>query len=436
MSGLLGSLHSAKSGMVVSQASIQTTSHNINNINTPGYTRQRVEQSAKSAYSNPGFNSSLGAGQMGTGVEATDVIRIRNTFYDYQYRSESHNYGEISIRYDYYNSMENIFNEPSDKAISSSINDFYNKWHELSKDPYNVGAKNIVVETSKYLANNINTVYNKLDNLQVNVDNRFKTTLDDINKMMSDLAELEKNIKIVEGSGKTPNDLLDNRDRIIDELGFKVDLTNPKVQEKLQEIHSSGGKLTEADVIGKDSVFNSGELAGFVKMTDEIKNYKDKLSNLSEGIAKTINEIYKDEDSTKQDFFIFTKDGSPILQVNPELVKNPSSMIMTSEIATKMYNSKNEKVEIGDLPDKITINNFYNSIVQDLGQSTKAVIKEEENQSKLIKSIDKTRLGVSGVALDEEMVNLIQFQHAYNASAKVVSTIDSLLEVVINGLIR
>ncbi|MEG0873439.1 MAG: flagellar basal body protein, partial [Clostridia bacterium] len=90
MSGLLGSLQSARSGMSVSQASIQTTSHNINNMNTPGYSRQRVEQSARSAYSYPGYNSTLGAGQLGTGVEATDVIRIRNSFYDFQYRNESH----------------------------------------------------------------------------------------------------------------------------------------------------------------------------------------------------------------------------------------------------------------------------------------------------------------------------------------------------------
>ena len=109
MAGLLGTLHSAKTGMSVSQTSIQTTSHNINNMNTPGYTRQRVEQSAKSAYSNPGFNSSLGAGQIGTGVEATNITRMRNTFYDYQFRSESHNYGETSIKYDYYTNMETIF---------------------------------------------------------------------------------------------------------------------------------------------------------------------------------------------------------------------------------------------------------------------------------------------------------------------------------------
>lgn len=133
MSGLLGSLQTAKSGMSVSQTSIQTTSHNINNMNTPGYSRQRVQQSARSAYSYPGYNSSMGAGQLGTGVEATDIIRIRNTFFDFQFRNESHNYGKISTKSEYYTNMETIFNEPSDTSISSSLSNFFSSWNEISK---------------------------------------------------------------------------------------------------------------------------------------------------------------------------------------------------------------------------------------------------------------------------------------------------------------
>ncbi|MEN2258057.1 flagellar basal body protein [Paraclostridium benzoelyticum] len=133
MSGLLGSLQSARTGMGVSQASIQTTSHNINNLNTPGYSRQQVEQKARSAYSYPGYNSQLGAGQLGTGVEITDIVRVRNSFYDFQFRNESHTYGQIGVKYDHYSTMETIFNEPSETGISSSINNFFMSWQELSK---------------------------------------------------------------------------------------------------------------------------------------------------------------------------------------------------------------------------------------------------------------------------------------------------------------
>ena len=156
MAGLIGSLHSAGTGMSVSQASIQTTSHNINNINTPGYSRQRVEQSAKNAYSNPGYNSSMGPGQIGTGVQATDVIRIRNTFYDFQYRSESHNYGEISIKYQHYTNIEKIFNEPSDsfekqvhcvdltESTIEANKRFFESAEDVPRQAYTMGIKTIM----------------------------------------------------------------------------------------------------------------------------------------------------------------------------------------------------------------------------------------------------------------------------------------------------
>lgn len=440
MAGLLGSLHSAKTGMTVSQTSIQTTSHNINNMNTPGYSRQRVEQSAKSAYSNPGFNSSLGAGQLGTGVEATNVIRIRNTFYDFQFRSESHNYGQTSVKYEYYKNMESIFNEPSDTAISSSLNNFFNSWHELSKDPNNVGAKNVVIENSKYLANNISQVYKKLDNLQTNLDKQFNETIKDIKGMLDELETLDKTIKVVEGSGKTPNDLLDDRDRILDELSFKIDLNSEAGKNVLEKI-KNGDPLTDDD---KETLANtSGELAGLVKMDKELDNYKDKINVLAQGIADSVNEIYKNGDDTKPDLFIVAtdleiKNGKPILSINEDIEKDPLSLEMTADIATQMYNLKDKKIEFGEDPNKVemTINNFYNNTIQTLGEASQAAIKDESNQSKLLTSIDASRSSISGVSLDEEMVSLIQFQHAYNASAKVVSTIDSLLDVVINGLKR
>ena len=123
-----------------------------------------------------------------------------------------------------------------------------------------------------------------------------------------------------------------------------------------------------------------------------------------------------------------------IIKANDKLVNNPKDLVITAEKAEKMYKLKDEKITIDG--EDITIGNYYNNIVQKLGNETKEVIRNEKNQSKLLEETDNLRLNVSGVSLDEEMVNLIQFQHSYNASAKVISTIDSLLDVVVNGLVR
>jgi flagellar hook-associated protein 1 FlgK len=425
MSGLLGSLQSARSGMNVSQTAIQTTSHNINNMNTPGYSRQKIEQSASSAYSYPGYNSSLGAGQLGTGVQANDVVRIRNTFYDFQFRNESHAYGDISVKHDYYTNMENVFNEPSDTSISSALNEFFNGWHELSKDPESIGAKNIVIENSKYLADNVNRVYEKLGNLNDNLNKQTENILNDVNSMLEQLNDLDKNIKIVEGSGKSPNDLLDQRDKILDELSFKIDINDTTVQEAIKD-----GKIELSELTGKDV---SGELGACMDMSNEIKSCKKNMEDLMDGIANGVNDIY-DPTGVEKIFVIEGATGDKSIKVNQDLLDNPSSLKITSDKALELYNFKSKKVDVNG--EMISVNNYYNGVVQKLGQSTQEVIRNEKNQSKLLLNIDNSRTSVSGVSMDEEMINLMQFQHAYSASAKVVSTIDSLLDVVINGLVR
>ncbi len=446
MAGLIGNLHSAASGMSVSQKSIQTTSHNINNINTPGYSRQRVEQKAKSAYSNPGYNSSMGPGQLGTGVEATDVIRIRNTFYDFQYRSESHNYGETSIKYQHYTNMEKIFNEPSDASISASISNFFSSWQELSKNPKDSGAKDIVIQNSKYLANNISNIKEKLEKLSDQADKKLKDDVSEINDMLKRLKELDKQIKLVDGSGKTPNDLMDERDKIIDDLSYKVDINNPEVQEalktgelKINKVATGGLSLTDAN--GKKINSPSGEIQGSMDMISKVGEYTTKIKELAQGVAKGVNNILNGRDinantntPTDKDLFIIDTAGNPIIKVNDKIVENPKAWDITTDIASKLYKLKDQKFTIGK--EETTIDKFYNGIIQKLGNETQEVIRNEKNQSKVLKEIDNLRLNVSGVSIDEEMVNLIQFQHSYNASAKVISTIDSLLDVVVNGLVR
>lgn len=425
MSGLLSTLNTAKSGMNVSQVVIQTTSHNISNINTPGYSRQRVNQSASSPYSMPGKNSNFGAGQIGTGAQIDDVTRIRNSFYDYQYRSESHQYGNTSVKYEYFKNIEGIFNEPSDTAISSSLNSFFNSWSELSKDPQSSGVKSVVIENGKYLSNSINSAFKRLESLEEGLDKQSEYIMDEVNSMLSQLDKLEKNIKIIQGSGKSPNDFLDQRDQLLDNLSFKLNINDKDVKATLKKAYDANGKVT-LDDLTKSGVKISGELEGTLSMKQEINKYKDGLKQLANTITSNVNK------AAGQDIFK-AKDGE-LISINPEMLQEPEKINVTADIALKVYELKSEKVNINGKD--MTINTFYNSMIQDLGQSSAAVIRDESNQSKLLENIDSSRSSVSGVSLDEEMISLVQLQHTYSANAKVMSTIDSLLDVVVNGLVR
>lgn len=425
MSGLLSTLNTAKSGMNVSQVAIQTTSHNISNINTPGYSRQRVNQSASSPYSMPGKNSNFGAGQIGTGAQIDDVTRIRNSFYDYQYRSESHQYGNTSVKYEYFKNIEGIFNEPSDTAISSSLNSFFNSWSELSKDPQSSGVKSVVIENGKYLSNSINSAFKRLESLEEGLDKQSEYIMGEVNSMLSQLDKLEKNIKIIQGSGKSPNDFLDQRDQLLDNLSFKLNINDKDVKATLKKAYDANGKVT-LDDLTKSGVKISGELEGTLSMKQEINKYKGGLKQLTNTITSNVNK------AAGQDIFK-AKDGE-LISINPEMLQEPEKINVTADIALKVYELKSEKVNINGKD--MTINTFYNSMIQDLGQSSAAVIRDESNQSKLLENIDSSRSSVSGVSLDEEMISLVQLQHTYSANAKVMSTIDSLLDVVVNGLVR
>ncbi|WP_302541796.1 flagellar hook-associated protein FlgK [uncultured Clostridium sp.] len=425
MSGLLSTLNTAKSGMNVSQVAIQTTSHNISNINTPGYSRQRVNQSASSPYSMPGKNSNFGAGQIGTGAQIDDVTRIRNSFYDYQYRSESHQYGNTSVKYEYFKNIEGIFNEPSDTAISSSLNSFFNSWSELSKDPQSSGVKSVVIENGKYLSNSINSAFKRLESLEEGLDKQSEYIMDEVNSMLSQLDKLEKNIKIIQGSGKSPNDFLDQRDQLLDNLSFKLNINDKDVKATLKKAYDANGKVT-LDDLTKSGVKISGELEGTLSMKQEINKYKDGLKQLSNTITSNVNKAAGQE--------IFKAKDGELISINPEMLQEPEKINVTADIALKVYELKSEKININGKD--MTINTFYNSMIQDLGQSSAAVIRDESNQSKLLENIDSSRSSVSGVSLDEEMISLVQLQHTYSANAKVMSTIDSLLDVVVNGLVR
>lgn len=431
MAGLFGTLHSASTGMSAHQMAIQTTNQNITNMNNPYYTRQRVDMVAQRPYSYPGLTSSnLGAGQLGQGVKVSQITRVRNSFYDYQFRTESPKYGSLQVQNEYFSGMEAIFNEPSDTSISASINALFGTCNEMGKDPNSVSGKNMFVENAKFLSNNLTVAYNKLNTYSESVDKQVETIVSDINKMMEQLTELEKEIKIVQATGKNPNDLMDMKDQILDELSFKIDINNPDVKNAL-----SDGKLELAEL--KD-VKMSGELQGALEVAQKVQDYKDNVEKLMTTIADEFNTVFTTfpgaEDA--RDLFVITKDanGNVVMSVDKDIDENPSSIVMTADKANAIFQLRDKKINFDGVD--LTINNYYNGIVEDLGYKVQMTGKQIENQSVLMLNIDGARSGVSGVSLDEEMVNLIQFQHAYSASAKVISTVDTLLDVVINGLIR
>ena len=572
MSGLFGTLNIGRSGLTTSQASVNTTSHNISNINTEGYSRQRVNIVTSRPQNNPSY------GQIGTGAQIESIQRIRDSFLDYQYRSQNSSLGQSTQRSNYLTQIETIFNEPSDSGISKTLSEFFSAWQDLSNSATSTANRTSVVQQTVTLTNLVKSTYTKLEDLQNNAQSLLKTNAVDVNSLLDRIQNLNDQIKSVSASGQTPNDLMDSRDVLLDELSTKFGINIDKTKydginvsandsngmvsstlvssdgtgvgarlsyissmqsvgagvyeisyykygdstdnQNLQTMRVSG--LTEADKenllnnrliwattdgtacksdgseISYDHIIDASELRVFSPSTGEIagnqtsqadiKEYMAQLNNLAAGIAYSVNAVLSGDttnatvsDSNKL-FFVngdtasYNPDGKLSLANDPEagitaknLTINQYLLNNVTEIDIRESTSSGEgdgkrALAIAQIKDIMlgidagitsrtqlsfvdgsnmklkndsngaTIDDYFTNIIDQLGIQSQEAKRSVSNQKSAVESIDNSRQENSGVSLDEELASLIQFQHAYSANAKIISTIDELLDVVVNGL--
>ncbi|WP_186429871.1 flagellar hook-associated protein FlgK [Clostridium sp. BSD9I1] len=586
MSGLFGTLNIGKSGLFSNQKVINTISHNIANANTEGYSRQRAELQTTRPYSNPSLNSSSEAGQVGTGVEVSQITRIRDTFLDFQVREELGIDGWYSGRDKFLTEIEGVFNEPSETGLSSLISKFFGSWQELSKQSETSNARTVVVEQSQALTNELNHTYNKLQSVKENAQDLIKQTVFEANKILDQITQLNQEIIQVSVAKNNPNDLMDRRDLLLDQLSGKFgitvdkkifngvdvstrkdedantpdginlvqavdpkkdadgdgvadkavvgrlsyissiepvegeagkykieyykdgDMTDDKNRVVVEEVSltkeefmkldqcrvvwtNSEGQLLDAD--GKPSTTDmvkftpsSGELKGYMSVQEDVDKYIDQLNKLAKSIAYSVNAVHgQTNDATKDDcLFFVNKDNataageSGITAGNISINKNIIDNVMLIKTGKDNGGESDgtRALAIAQLMDKLMevqkvtedtdresfinvlcdglelnsegiqtvkgrtsgmkVNNYFKDVTDALGVQTQQAKRMVKNQFVLLQSFEESRASVSGVSLDEEMANLVQSQHSYQANSKIIATVDELLDVVINGLKR
>lgn len=222
MPGLFSIFNTAKSGLFAQQTAINVTSHNIANAQTDGYTRQRADLVTTTPYTMPSMDSSCTAGQLGTGVTVESIDRIRDSFLDYQIRVENGVNGQYTAKDKYLSQVENILNEPTDSGISSLMSDFFNSWQNLTSSSQN---SSTVAQQAYQLTNDLNSVYSQLTSVKDNANSETKNVVVNVNNMLTEISQLSKQIKDVEMVGNNPNDLLDKRDLLLDNLSKEFGIT-------------------------------------------------------------------------------------------------------------------------------------------------------------------------------------------------------------------
>jgi flagellar hook-associated protein 1 FlgK len=658
MAGLFGTLNISTSGLFAQQQAIDVTSHNISNASTDGYSRQRVEMKATSA-ALPGLSGGTVVGQMGTGVQVTSIDRIRDSFLDYQTRVETGVNGQYTNMDKFLSQVNSVINEPSDTGISTTMGSFFDAWNTLATSPQDSGSRTSVAQQALAVTNQLNQTYTQLENIKSDAQSTIQSTVSDVNSMLTQLNSLNSQIQQVNVSGNNPNDLMDQRDLLLDQLSAKfginvtskqndgIDVTtsndstyattgdngnaptyNGTPLNIVQSVNSNntakfsyvssitaipststsgttttgtttsgtnnyevvyyknGDMTTDAnkvtiDVTMTDAQYQqlnqcrvlwanndgvalqastsnsssstgsssstssststtaqtvasladasnladsnppkqvdfsnlilfqppSGEIKGAIAAQQDISSYEDQLNNLAKSLAFSVNGIISQSSTWKPDnptdgsegginnFFVNSapadssnyqasdenaitagnitvnqailddpmkiktaaqydssgnnlsgeSDGSRALAIEmlrdrTMTIQNVTSSTTRSDFLSSSVfqqdTSANGLYDVANDTNGMTLDNYFTNTVDNIGTQEQQAKNMLTNQTNLLASFTQARSSVSGVSMDEEMTNLIQYQHAYQANAKVIATVDSLLDVVINGLIK
>lgn len=209
-----------KSGLYTSQSGLNTTSHNISNIETKGFTRQVVEQSAGSALRAYGRH-----GMVGTGVDVTSIKQTRSEYYDEKYRNNNSIYGGYATKSNYMSQIQSYLNEIQLQGFTTTFDDMYDTIQELEKDPANLTVRTQVTNVAQSFCEYFNSLFTNLQAVQEDCNFEIKNQIDRVNAIATEIASLTKQINTVEIGGSNANDLRDARNLMVDELSNIINVT-------------------------------------------------------------------------------------------------------------------------------------------------------------------------------------------------------------------
>jgi flagellar hook-associated protein FlgK len=231
-------LEMSKRALNTFRAGIETAGHNVSNVKTEGYSRQRVNLSTTDPYAAPGLSSPAIAGQIGTGVKIDEIVRIRDEFLDFQYRSELSALGYWKRINDMYNTVQLFIAEPQSSGVRASFDAFWEALSSLQKNPETPALRESVVQAANSLGAMIDTIVRGYDEYASMVNSEVKSMVDQANTILYQVAALNKEIYQVKALGQNPNDLLDKRDLLLDRLTEMLDV-------EIQEPYKNGNVTGE-----------------------------------------------------------------------------------------------------------------------------------------------------------------------------------------------
>ncbi len=485
----------AKTGLFASQRAIDLTGHNIANANTVGYTRQRLLLSSKELVAGNERFKEIINGYSGAGVRMDGVDQIRNVFLDTQYRRENSTKEMWSARSDALSYIEDIYGETNNTGLSTAINDFFTSLHTLTMNPESKEYRTNVMQNAMKMTDAFQHIAQQLADKQADMNEAARVSVIQVNGLADAIAGLNDQIFRYELTGQRANDLRDQRNNLLDELSGIVNYTYQEDADGMVSVNLGGNLLvdrttthklqttatktnpidglgnlldvtwadyTEADGSASPLVVTGGRLKAYLDLRDGdtadnvgIPYMAHRLDTLASSIASEFNAIHNagwtypdasngNASATGVDFFEVPAGGVTAFNFSISAAIKASVYNIAaagSQIADATGRGDNTNalalVRLQnrlDLPVIGSLEGYLKGYLAEIGVEASHANKMLDSEQALVDSLVNQRESVSGVSVDEEMTNLVKFQHSYAASARVITTIDEYLDLLINKM--
>ncbi|HEY0973303.1 MAG TPA: flagellar hook-associated protein FlgK [Solimonas sp.] len=297
------------SALLAYRRALDTTSHNIANVNTAGYTRQRVELTTRAP-------TGSGSGYFGTGVDVSTVRRISDGLTNTRLQSDTSAYARLEVYAGFAGRIDTLLSS-ADTSLAAPLQNFFDAANALAQNPTSTAARQALIGNAQTLAARFNQAQSQLDGMSTEVDARMRTTVDEINQLSRSLAQINERIAQAQGqfSGQPPNDLLDQRDQLLQDLAGRIGITTVSQDDGSLNVFTASGQAlvlgsqaTALSVRGDayqsgrlDIVFGAntvvtgqlsgGTLGGLLDVRREVLDpARSELGRLAVGIAAAVND--------------------------------------------------------------------------------------------------------------------------------------------------
>lgn len=466
----MGKIHAmmdiGKRTMMNNQTALQTVSHNIANKTTEGYSRQRVDQVTAPPVSE-------GRLQLGMGARAAQVSRVSNPFIDKQLQGATREQGFLQGQAETLGRVEQVFNEQQNKSLNQYISDFFNAFRELSNNPESTTTRTIVKETAEALAKDFQRVDDQMMVIRKDTDFQLDARVGELNAMTAEIADLNEKIASVEIQGNTANDERDRRDLLVKKMNEIIDVRVAEGESGMLNVSTAGNALlvtgfdatklkTSLDPgTGRTEIYADAPNGSIdVKITDRIKGgliggllsvrdqvipqIKERMDNIAYTLANEVNQAHTlGYDRSGRAGLQFFHMGDQVQGAASNFKLNEAIANDVNRIAAGAQANAPADNTVANVISRIqykqvfdggtaTMDDYYNAQVGKIGVMTQQANKSFESQGNVVRQIEKLRESVAGVSLDEEATKMIEFQKAFDASARLIRVADEMFDTVLS----